>query len=214
MGSLMVFGYRRHRFGSSIAPSARPPRARGGGVGGTSRDEEGISGVEWGGGCSCDMPRGSCYRRAPNRRRSKRIHIDVAPNTNNANNANKDNNAYNVINEHNTGLVDVRKPSSTDQRAEIIAEAIHCKGNFRTSLLPHMICNTELHTDLKGHNEFNDQIMQIMHIMQIFPLSFLVTVSLSLPAFPSLSESDSVAEASRWFLARQAHLCYHRQQNK
>ncbi len=72
------------------------------------------------------------------------------------------------------GLVDVRKPSSTEQRAELIAEAVDRKCNFRTSMLPHMICNTELHTHLKGHNESNNQIMQIMHtmyIMQIFTCS-------------------------------------------
>ncbi len=47
------------------------------------------------------------------------------------------------------GLVDVRKPSSTEERAELIAEAVDRKCNFRTSMLPHMICNTELHTHLK-----------------------------------------------------------------
>jgi hypothetical protein len=65
------------------------------------------------------------------------------------------------------GLVDVHKPSSKEQRAELIAEDIHTNGTFCRSTFSHTIFNTELHTDLKGHNKFNNQIMHIMHIMHI-----------------------------------------------
>ncbi len=69
------------------------------------------------------------------------------------------------------GLVDACKSSSMGQRAELIAEAIHRIGNICTSIFPHTIFNTEIHTDLKGHNKSNNQIMYIMHIMQFFTCS-------------------------------------------
>jgi hypothetical protein len=72
------------------------------------------------------------------------------------------------------GFVNVLKPSSTEQRAEFIAEAIHSFGNCRTSVLPSIIWYTKLQTDLKGHNKLNDQIMQIIHIMQIFTCTTIV----------------------------------------
>ncbi len=87
-----------------VKPSFHRPGALAGGGRGGGLPRWGGQGWGWERGrCSCDTPRGSCYRRAPNSSRPKRFHIDDAPNAPNANNANKQNNTSYTTKENNSG---------------------------------------------------------------------------------------------------------------
>jgi hypothetical protein len=46
------------------------------------------------------------------------------------------------------GLTDVGKPAGAHCRAKLIAQCINSFGNSRPSVLPHVICNSKILTDL------------------------------------------------------------------